>query len=128
MFRYLKYSLTTFVSGLLPSIVLAQDGSVQTPAGSSGLQNPISKVGSLQQLVGVILGVFAKVGAIFVVLAIIYAGFLFVTAQGNEEAIRKAKSVFFWTVIGAIVLLGAQAISNIIIETAGELGVEGLQS
>ncbi len=50
----------------------------------------------------------------FVVVAFIYAGFLFVRAQGKPEEIKKAKEVMFWSVIGAFILLGASAFATII--------------
>lgn len=45
-----------------------------------------------------------------IVICIIYSGFLFVTAGDNESQLKKARTVFTWTVIGAGVLLGAKAI------------------
>ena len=42
---------------------------------------------------------------------LVYVGFLFVTAQGNETKITAAKSGLLWTVVGALILLGAQAIA-----------------
>lgn len=45
------------------------------------------------------------------VIFIIYAGFLFVTAGDNETQIKKARFVFLWTCVGGLVLLGAKAIA-----------------
>lgn len=52
-----------------------------------------------------------------VVVFIIYAGFLFVTAQGNETKLTKAKSVFGWTLVGAAILLGAKIIASVLSST-----------
>jgi len=49
-----------------------------------------------------------------IVLFIVYSGFLFVAAQGNEEKLGKAKKLFFWTIIGALLVLGASALSGAI--------------
>lgn len=57
----------------------------------------------------------------FIVICIIYAGFLFVSAGDNESQIAKARKVFMWTVIGAGVLLGAKAISLAIQNTINAL-------
>ena len=54
--------------------------------------------------------VFFVVGPI-IVICIIYAGFMFVSAQGNETKIAKARTILTWTLIGAGVLLSAKAIS-----------------
>jgi hypothetical protein len=56
-------------------------------------------------------------GSIFLTLAIIYVGFLFVMARGNEEKIRGARSALVWTVIGGLILLGAKAIGLVISAT-----------
>ena len=52
-----------------------------------------------------------------VVLFIIYAGFLFVMAQGNETKLTKAKSVLGWTLVGAAILLGAKIITTVLSST-----------
>ena len=50
-------------------------------------------------------------GMPIIVIFIIYAGFLFVTAGDNESQITKAKTVITWTLIGAAVLIGAKVIA-----------------
>ncbi len=52
-----------------------------------------------------------------VVLFIIYAGFLFVMAQGNDLKLTKAKSVLGWTLVGAAILLGAKIITTVLSST-----------
>jgi len=68
-----------------------------------------------------IIDAIVQLGAIILVLAIIYVGFKFVTAQGNEEKIREARGALVWTVIGGLILLGAEAISIVIQQTVGGL-------
>ncbi len=51
------------------------------------------------------------VGMPIITLFIIYAGFLFVKAQGDMSAVTKAREVITWTIIGAGVLLGSKAIA-----------------
>lgn len=41
------------------------------------------------------------------VVFIIWAGFLFVTAQGSEEKIKSAKATLLWTILGLAVAVGA---------------------
>lgn len=96
------------------------------PAGSGGfvINNPIgSKTNNILSLVGAVLDFVTQIGAIVVILALIYSGYLFVRAGGDEGAITKAKSIFFYTVIGGIVLLGARALGIIICQTAVSLGM-----
>jgi hypothetical protein len=56
------------------------------------------------------------VGVIFLIL-MIYGGFLWMTAQGNEEQIKKAKNIITGAVIGAVIVFMAYAITFFITET-----------
>ncbi|MCF7856115.1 hypothetical protein K9N08_00970 [Candidatus Gracilibacteria bacterium] len=51
------------------------------------------------------------VGAIAIA-AIVYAGFLYLTAAGSDEQVGKAKKIIIWVVIGIIVIFSAYAIVN----------------
>lgn len=75
------------------------------------LFNPLGTNASLENLLISILSFVVRIGSIVVVLMMVYIGFLFVTAQGDPGRISEARSAFFWTVVGALVLLGSQAIA-----------------
>jgi hypothetical protein len=64
----------------------------------------------------------------FLVIAFIWSGFLFVSARGNQEKLKKAKEAFGWTVAGAAVILGAfviaRAIQNTIEQVRGTAMIE----
>lgn len=53
-----------------------------------------------------------------VVLFMIYTGFLFVIAQGNEAKIVDARRALFWTVVGVLILLGSKALAMLVCATA----------
>lgn len=96
------------------------------PSGSGGfiIKNPIgSKTNNILSLVGAVLDFVTQIGTIIVVLALIYSGYCFIKANGDEGAITKAKKIFFYTVIGGIVLIGARALGIIICQTAVSLGM-----
>ena len=59
----------------------------------------------------------------FIVLMIVYTGFLFVAAQGNSEKLSKARSSLVWTVVGALVVLGAKALAMAIEATVEDIAV-----
>ena len=84
------------------------------------LQNPLT-ASSLPDLLNTILGAVVKIGGVLLVLALVWVGFLFVAAQGSEEKIRDARSALVWTVVGGLILLGAQAISLAVQATAAAL-------
>ena len=46
------------------------------------------------------------------VIFIFVAGFLFVTAQGNEEKIKRARSTLAWALLGLAVAVGAWALAE----------------
>jgi uncharacterized membrane protein len=83
--------------------------------------NPIQS-NDIYGLMAAILDFVVKIGAVVVVFFVIYSGFQFVTAQGSDEKISKAKKTFMWTIIGGLILLGAMTLSNVICNTAKQLG------
>ena len=78
------------------------------------LDNPLSNITSLPELIDKILLAFIQIGVPVAALFIVYSGFLFVFARGNEEKLKMAKTVLTYTLIGTAVLLGAQVISSVI--------------
>jgi len=95
----------------------------QPGAGSSvtALENPIGKITSFDVLIKSILNIVMTIGIPIAVLAIIYSGFLFVTAQGNPEKLESAKNALLWTVVGTAILLGSWVLATAISSTIGAL-------
>ncbi|MDI3496162.1 MAG: Type secretion system pilin [Patescibacteria group bacterium] len=68
----------------------------------------------LQTKAGQIIGtVLSFVGVLFLVL-MIYAGILWMTAQGNETQVAKAKNLLMNGIIGLIIVFSAYAITSFI--------------
>lgn len=79
------------------------------------LQNPLAgTVNDIPSFIKELLQIALIIGTPLVVLAIIYAGFLMVAAQGNPEKLEKARSALLWAVIGGAVLLGSYVIAQAI--------------
>jgi hypothetical protein len=89
--------------------------------GPVALQNPLNNITSFSQLISNILDIVVKIGVPIAALAIIYSGFLFVTAQGNEEKLSTAKKALIWSVAGTAILLGASVLANAIDATITSL-------
>ena len=53
--------------------------------------------------------------SLLAIAAIIYAGFLYITALGNDEQVGKAKDIILWVVVGIVVILSAYAIVNTVL-------------
>ncbi len=103
---YYRLILLILISAIFFSI-----GTNQVEAG--GIDNPLINIDSFPELIKEILEkIVVPIGAVIAALAIVYSGFLFVTAQGNTEKLTKARSAFVWAVIGGLILLGSWAISE----------------
>lgn len=79
------------------------------------IENPLVSE-TFADLIAEIAQIVAQIGIPIAVLAIIWAGFLFVSSRGSEEKITKAKTTFFWAIMGTALLLGAWAIAEAIRE------------
>jgi len=106
------------IAGILGSISIAHGQStvgdkiikqLQEGAGANGANLPAPKDPRLvaANIIRVLLGLL---GTIFVVL-IVYAGFLWMTAGGNEENVKKAKGYIFNAIIGLCIVLSAYGIT-----------------
>lgn len=80
------------------------------------LINPIG-TNNLNGFIKHILEGAIKIGIPIVALAIIYSGFLYVTAMGNEEKLKSAHKAILYTLIGAVLLIGSWAIAQLISDT-----------
>jgi len=70
---------------------------------------------SLQDMiVFVINAILGLLGIIFLVLTI-YAGFLWMTAAGNDDQVSKAKSIITAAIIGIVIIVAAYAITNFVL-------------
>ncbi len=96
----------------------------QPPGGTTRpderLFNPL-KVNSIGELLSLILNVVTIFAVPIVVFFLIYSGFLYVTAQGKPEAIQKATTAFTWTIVGGLIVLGANTLLTIIQKTVESL-------
>lgn len=58
----------------------------------------------------------------FAIIAILYAAFLFLTAGGNEESTKKARTVLIYGLLGiAVALLATQAVPFVKASVGGDL-------
>lgn len=85
-------------------------------ANTNELTNPLHSQSIVEFLLKVVDVVLIFLTPI-IIFFIIYAGFLFVTAQGNTSKISEARSAITWAVIGGVVILGAKALITVIENT-----------
>lgn len=107
---------------LLPAAALAQLSDAQTELDTVG--NAIgadATSNTLPELIGNIIAVLLSVlGIIFVVL-VVYAGFLYLTAAGDTDKVKKAKTLLTQSVIGLIIIVAAYAIAAFVIDALTEV-------
>ncbi|MGD0328771.1 MAG: pilin [Minisyncoccia bacterium] len=75
------------------------------------LINPLGAGTNLSTLLAQVLQFVVYIGSIVVIVMLVYVGFMYVMAQGKPESLTKAHNALLWTIVGALILLGAQAIS-----------------
>jgi len=98
-------------------------GTLSTPSTPAAtLQNPLGgNIDSLPALVKELLNIVLIIGTPLVALAIIFAGFMLVAAQGNPEKLQKARSALLWAIVGGAVLLGSYILAQAIGGSVNEL-------
>lgn len=106
------------------------NGSNSGSGNATCLTNPLSVGGNgcdanssvtIPQFVADILKFVVQIGTVVVILMLVYIGFLFVTAQGEPGKISEARQALLYTIIGALILLGAQVIASGIQATVNAL-------
>lgn len=110
---FLSLLVTCFA--VLP--VFAQDYSTNTL--KSNAINKLSKIDSIDNLMA--RGIDAMVmfmGSIALTL-VVYAGFLWMTASGNENKIAQAKTIMIWTLLGAVAIGASYGIITFVIKIFG---------
>lgn len=98
----------------MPVVVFGQfaDGLSDVADGSGGAYTTTT---SLPQMIGrLIQALLGILGVIFLVLTI-YAGFLWMTAAGEDKKVKEAKETLTRAVIGLVIVLSAYSITTFIL-------------
>ena len=108
---------------LLPLSASAQWGAAKSNLDKIGAQTQLES--NLETSVGtVISGALALVGTIFLILTV-YAGILWMTAQGAEDKVTKAKNIITAAIIGLVITMAAYAITSFVTNRLGGSGTGG---
>jgi len=116
-----------FVRLLLPSVtaffflydfVYAQSGG--TGGSPTTLANPL-KSETISGFLLDVLDILLTFALPVIIFFIMYAGYKFVTAQGDTGQISEARSAFTWAVVGGVVVLGAKLLVDVIQGTVDAL-------
>lgn len=113
-------ALPAVVSAQQPNTQVIQRGNTQIIASSSNpdcgstLCNPIGGVDSVGDLIFKVINFVYSLSYAVIAVFLMISGFKFVMAQGSESGITDAKNTFKYTIIGAILLIGANVITQVI--------------
>ena len=103
----------------------------QTSAPASGatdfnlqvrINNPL-KVDTIEGAIQLFMNAVLRIAIPFIVIFFIWSGLSFVLARGNPEKIKTAKNMFWYTIIGTLLILGAWTITNAIIGTVNSVQI-----
>ena len=98
------------------------DGGGNTQGVNTSIPNPFNFGNSLPEFIkAVVEKVLLPLAGVVAVIAFIWSGFLFVTAQGDPTKLETAKRAILYTVIGTAILLGAVVLTNVITGTIDSL-------
>ncbi len=101
---------------LLPATALAQITKAQTSLDEVGTGLGSSSPTPLPELIGRIINVLLSMLGIVFVCFVVYAGFLYLTAAGNPDAVKKAKALLTQAIVGIVIIVAAYAISRFVID------------
>ena len=85
-----------------------------------GLENPIGYC-TLYDFLNALLKVVIAIAFPVIVLFIVFIGFKYIGAQGKPDELSKVHKLFFWALVGSLIVLGAQALSLAIQATVTNL-------
>lgn len=101
---------------LSPIFVQAQFTDVLDDTATEVYGSPTADSGDLIYVVGSIISVVLSVLGIVLLIFMLYGGFLWMTAGGDADQVKKAKSVMINATIGLIIIVASYAISGYVID------------
>jgi uncharacterized membrane protein YwzB len=102
---------------VLPVLLIPAAASAQLD--SSYLDDVGSNIGGetdLPTLIANLINAFLGVLGIIFLVMVVYAGYLWMMAAGDDEKVKKSKKLLANSVIGLVIIVTAYAISNFVID------------
>ena len=109
----MKKIITITIISIMPVVTMAIDSATQHWQ-KVKLKNPSPLDGSLSEMFRTVLEGLMKLAIPLLVLGIIYSAFLLIKAQGKDSELKKAKSAILWVLVGAVIILSASLILNVL--------------
>lgn len=138
----LAFALPISMAALAPSVAFAEDTSSGTSqsllqkikkqnkdvSDLAGLSSGATSETPMLDLIGKLIGAAIGVLGIVFVMYFIYAGYLWMTAQGNSGQVDKAKEIMKTTVVGLIILMASYVIASFVMTQIKEAIQPGVRS
>ena len=80
------------------------------------IKNPLT-VNTIEEAIKKVMDVIVMISIPIIIIMFIVAGFMYIFARGDTGAITKAHNTFLYTLIGALLILGAWTIAAAIVGT-----------
>ncbi|MBI5003638.1 hypothetical protein HZC00_00915 [Candidatus Kaiserbacteria bacterium] len=110
-----------YIANMLPLLVLLTASYVHAQ-GAGYLNQPLnSSFSTIPAFIAGFLKALVMIALPIISLFIVYTGFLFVKARGKPTELATAKRAFFYVMIGAVLILAAWLIANLIGNTVSQL-------
>ncbi len=87
---------------------------------------PIGAQNSVEATIGKVIQVFLSVIGIIFLILMVFAGYKWMTAHGEESKVTEAKDTIRTSIIGLIIVIGAYALSYFIIKSLGAGTLQGI--
>jgi hypothetical protein len=109
-------TVSSITSLLIPGAVLAQGflNKVQSGANAVAKQSEMTSV-PLETIIGNIIAAALSFVGVILICAMLYAGFLWMTAGGNKEQLIKARGWIINSIIGLLIVSASFAISSFVL-------------
>ncbi len=117
--------VATFAAGFVFFIWSAAPAFAQLDSATGVAETAGLATTSLTTIIGTIIGVFFSILGIIFLGIVLYAGYLWMTAGGEEEKVERAKKWLINGTIGLVITLSAYSISAFIINALTDAGLIG---
>jgi len=108
----LVYAIVGLVASIMSyAIVFALGNFIGLNNQAPGFGNPLAST-SMQDFITNIVVRFAQLIGTVALVMVVYSGFVYMTAAGNEEKTRKGKNGLLWSVVGFLTAILAYVIIN----------------
>ena len=113
--------LILIITTIAPTVLVAADSTIEGLKATANIGYGTEKYKTdVSSTIGEVVGAgLAFIGIVFLIL-MIYGGWIWMFAQGNEQEVEKAKGLIVAAIIGLLIVLGAYAITSYVGVAVGQ--------